>query len=272
LSDDRPTVLVIHDDGVALDSLIRLFESNGFDVATAVTGFRAQAILESEKPIHVVVAPWDTERAVGGDVYRWALQHRFDLRGQFVFVATEPPPGFDDVVAGRCLAVPESQSREMVRVAIAAVNRRSALESVPDPTTDLSARPSLLIVEDEPILLRVMGDIMATQGFRVFEAESGAVAVERIQAQSFDAIVCDWSMDGGGGADVYEWIKSNKPWLADRVVFLSGGERDDAQTAAPGRPMFRKGQDSGALIKVLREIVKQVRAEASGLSFIPSTI
>ncbi len=269
MSDDRPTVLVIHDDGDALDSLTRLFEGNGFEVATAVTGFRAQAILESERAIHVIVAPWDAVRGVGGEVYRWSLQHRFDLRGQFVFVATEPPPGFDDVVAGRCLAVPESQPAEIVRVAIAAVNRRSALEAVPDPTTDLGARPVLLIVEDEPILLRVMGEVMKAQGFRVIEAESGGVAVERIEAQNFDAIVCDWQMDGGGGADVLAWIKSNKPWLADRVVFLAGGERDDAGKAAEGRPMFRKGQDSGPLIKVLREIVRQVRAEASGLSFLP---
>jgi CheY-like chemotaxis protein len=269
LSDDRPTVLVIHDDGDALDLLTRLFEGNGFEVATAVTGFRAQAILESERAIHVVVAPWDPQHAVGGDVYKWALQHRFDLRGQFVFVGAEVPPGFDEVVAGRCLAVQSAQPAEIVRVAIAAVNRRSALESVPDPITDIGARPALLIVDDEPILLQVMAELIEKHGFRVVRAESGGVAVERIEAQSFDVIVCDWQMDGGGGAEVYGWLKANKPWLADRVVFLSGGERDDAQTAVPGRPMFRKGQDSGALLRVLREIVRQVRAEASGLSFLP---
>ena len=38
---------------------------------------------------------------------------------------------------------------------------------------------------------------------------------------------------------------------------------------APGRPMFRKGQDSQPLLDVLREIVRQVHAEASGLSFLP---
>ena len=32
----RPTVLVIHDDGEALDVLTRLFEASGFQVTTAV--------------------------------------------------------------------------------------------------------------------------------------------------------------------------------------------------------------------------------------------
>ena len=52
-------------------------------------------------------------------------------------------------------------------------------------------------------------------------------------------------------------------WLAERVVFLSGGESDDAGNVAPGRPMFRKGQDSAALRAVLREIIRQKRHETS---------
>jgi hypothetical protein len=56
----RPTVLVIHDDGDALDIMTRLFEAAGCDVITAVSGLRAQAHLEGDRPISVVVAPWDT--------------------------------------------------------------------------------------------------------------------------------------------------------------------------------------------------------------------
>jgi CheY-like chemotaxis protein len=152
---------------------------------------------------------------------------------------------------------------------MAAVGRRTALEAVPDPITDVAARPSLLLAEDEPILLHVMAELFEANGFRVLRAESGGEAVRRLDEQNFDAIVCDWQMDGGGGQDVNAWIKGNKPWLSDRIVFLSGGERDDAQTVVPGRPMFRKGADSAKLIQVLREIVRQVRAEASGLSFLP---
>ena len=87
LSLARPTALVIHDEADALDALTRLFEGAGFDVATAVGGFRAQAHLESDRPIDVVVVPWDAAHPVGGEVYRWSLQRRYDLRDGFVFRA-----------------------------------------------------------------------------------------------------------------------------------------------------------------------------------------
>ena len=43
--------------------LTHLFEASGFDVTTAITGFRAQAHLESERPI-AQVKPWLAERVV----------------------------------------------------------------------------------------------------------------------------------------------------------------------------------------------------------------
>jgi len=261
---DRPTVLVIHDDGDALDLLTRLFEASGFEVVTAVTGFRAQAHLEGDKPIDVVVAPWDTTHAVGGEVYRWALQRRYDLRDQFVFIGSEVPAELDRLVAGRCLVVPMARPNEVVRVAVAAVKRRTQLETTRDELAELEGeKPTLLLAEDEPVLLLVMGDLLAEAGYAVTRVETGHAAIVLLENEDFDAIVTDWHMDDGSGADVYRWILSEKPRLAERVVFLTGGEGDDSGTVAPGRPMFRKGQDSHALTTVLREIVRQARGDRS---------
>ena len=73
LSLARPTVLVVHDDGDVLDVLTRLFEASGFEVIAAVTGFRAQAHLDGDRPISVVVVPWDAAHPIGGELYRWSL-------------------------------------------------------------------------------------------------------------------------------------------------------------------------------------------------------
>lgn len=258
----RPTVLVIHDDGDALDLMTRLFEASGFDVVTAVTGFRAQAHLEGDRTVDVVVAPWDTHHAVGGEVYRWSLQRRYDLRDQFVFVGSEVPAEFDQVVAGRCLVVSMTRPAEIVRVALAAVKRRTQLEATRDALAESDhSRPRLLLADDEPVLLLVIGDYLAQCGFTVTRVESGHAAIVLLEHEEFDAIVSDWQMDDGDGADVYRWILQYKPGLAERVVFLSGGEADDAGVIAPGRPMFRKGQDANALTGVLHEIVRQARGE-----------
>jgi len=260
-------VLVIHDDGDSLDLLTRLFEASGFDVITAVTGFRAQAHLESERSVHVVVAPWDPTHAVGGEVYRWSLQKRYDLRAQFVFIASEVPAEFDKLVAGRCLPVTMTRPAEIIRVALAAVKRREQLEADRDVIVERDRRkPQLLLVEDEPVLLMVMASLLEDAGYQVRKVENGHAAIKVLESEEdFDAIVTDWHMDEGSGADVYRWIARTKAWLAERVVFLSGGEGDDAGNVAPGRPMFRKGQDSVALQAVLREIVRQTRHETSGM-------
>jgi CheY-like chemotaxis protein len=262
---EHPTVLVIHDDGEALDLLTRLFEASGFDVLTAVTGFRAQAHLESDRWIDVVVAVWDPVHPVGGDVYRWALQARYDLRDQFVFIASEVAPDFDRIVAGRCLTVSIVRPADVVRVALAAVRRREQLEAARDAAVAELAdgKPSLLLADDEPVLLMVMADLFGDAGYAVTRVESGNKAIALLEREDFDAIVADWHMDDGSGADLYRWLIQVKPWLAERVVFLGSVESDETGAAAPGRPMFRKGQDSKALSSVLREIVRQARGEVS---------
>src|SRR3954470_9950854 len=119
----RFTALVVHGDGGVLDILTRWFESSGFEVVTATTPFRAQSALEGERPVEVVVAPWDEQHTVGGDIYRWVLANRPDLRSRFVFIAEEVPPEFDAVVGGRCLALSLSDPKEIVRVASGVVRR-----------------------------------------------------------------------------------------------------------------------------------------------------
>lgn len=261
----RPTVLVIHDDGDSLDHLTRLFEASGFEVVTAVSNYRAQQHLEGQRSIDVIVTPWDTRTTVGGEVYRWSLQQRYDLRDQFVFLAAEPPVEFDRVVAGRCVTVAPMRSAEVVSCAQAAVLRHEKLEAGRDAAEiiDGRPRPTLLLADDDPALLDVMGDLLREEGYAVTTVESGSTAMAELVTTDFDAILADWNMDDGSGADLYRWICNIKPQLAGRVVFLSGQEGDDSGVVAPGRPMFRKGQDSAALMKVLREIVRQVRGEMS---------
>jgi CheY-like chemotaxis protein len=255
-------VLVIHDDGEALDLLTRLFEASGFEVITAVTGFRAQAHLEGGRPIEVVVVPWDAAHPIGGEVYRWSLQQRYDLRDAFVFLAAELPRDFDRLVSGRCLAVPMVRAAEVIRVAGAAVRRRKQLEDTRDALEQPDdGKPTLLLADDEPVLLMVMADLLGDAGYAVSRVESGHGAILLLEHSEFDVIVSDWNMDDGNGADVYRWIVQTKPWLADRVVFLADEEAEDADAVAPGRPMFRKGADSKSLTRMLDRIARRARGE-----------
>jgi CheY-like chemotaxis protein len=228
-----------------------------------VTGFRAQAHLEGDRRIDVVIAPWDTTHAVGGEVYRWSLQKRYDLRDQFVFIGADIPGEFDRVVAGRCLVVSMTRPADVVRVAHAAVRRRVQLEAMRDAMSEAdTSKPRLLLADDDPMLLMVMGDLLG-DSYTVTRVESGHAAIVLFEHEDFDAILVDWQMDDGSGADVYRWLEIHRPSLTQRVVFLSTNEGDDSTAVAPGRPMLRKGQDSHALTTTLSEIVRQVRGESN---------
>ncbi|CAN5244133.1 hypothetical protein BH11MYX1_BH11MYX1_31340 [soil metagenome] len=254
----RPTALVIHGTAEVLDLLTRWFEASRLDVVSAVTAFRAEAALEGDRPIDVVIAPWDPTHPIGGEVYRWVLAHRADLRNRFVFIADEVTPEFDTIVGGRCLAIPLQAVEEIVRVASAIVRRvRTPPHGI--PILRDRDRPTLLVLDDDPPVLEAMARHLFDEGYAVTQMESGNQAIDLLERREFDTIVCDWHMHDGSGADVYHWLVKHRPQMAERVVFLAEADGDDSGPVAPGRPMFRKGQDAEAMIKILRGIVDQVR-------------
>ena len=250
-SASRPIALVIHDDGTALDALTRAIGAGGLDVIAASSAFRARTQLEGERRIDVVVAPWERARPLGGEIYRWVLDHRPDLRNRFVFLADDVPAEFDTIVAGRCLVVPSAAMAELVRVAVAAGRRA---HTPPAGLPVFSLGPTLLLVDDDPLLLDAMNQLLVDAGYNVTSVGSVRSALAALDRGNFEVVVCDWRLHDGSGAAVYNWIVKNKEQLADRVVFLSESDADDSGSLAPDRPMFRKGQDSRALIGMLKEI------------------
>jgi CheY-like chemotaxis protein len=234
-----------------LDLLVRLFESSGFEVLSAVTAFRAQS--HFGRDIDVVIAPWDLKLTVGGDVYRWVLGHKPDMRNRFVFISDEVPPEFDAVVGGRCLAVPLSALDELARVANAIVTR---VRTPPRGLPVFSDKPTLLVADDDDALLEAMAQVLDEAGFTVFHVDGGTAAIQALEGRDFDAIVVDWRMHDTGGAEVYAWIQKHRPQLSNRVIFLSETDDDDSEPHAPGRPMFRKGMDSQGLVNALKDITE----------------
>ncbi len=249
---DRRSIIVLSHDGQLLDLLTRLFEARGFAVALAATVGQALAHLGSEREFDAIVAEWDSTYAGGGDVYRWVLEHRFDLRDRFVFLTEDPPADFDRVVAGRCLTVRARETAEIVRLVVATsarVNRPAELAAEWS-----SGGPSLLLADDDPMLLAAMADLLRDAGFAVTSADNGKAAIAALDRDEFDVILVEWSMANGSGAQVFQWVVTFRPWLVDRVAFLI--ERGDERQAveAPGRPSFWKGADSGDLIAGLNKL------------------
>ena len=258
----RPALLLVVDDPGALDLLTRVFESRAFTVATAATARQAVAALESGRLLDVIVAAWDPRHAIGGEVYRWVLKNRVELRAHFVFVADDAVPEFERLVGGRCLAVRPDEVEELVRVVEVAARRHQRIEQVADADVAYldADRPALLLVEDDPIQLTVMTGLLGDVGFTVTAVESGNAAIAQLDEGEFAVVLSDWYMADGSGGDLYRWVCTNKPWLLDRLLFITAGDLGDPEKTAVGVPVLPKGQDSEALLALLTTTARKAKA------------
>jgi len=79
----------------------------------------------------------------------------------------------------------------------------------------------VLVVDDEEGVLGFMKDALA--GHDVTTAHGGLQALELLATHSYDVIFCDLIMPEVSGMELYEKLLSERPELASRFVFMTGG-------------------------------------------------
>jgi len=111
------------------------------------------------------------------------------------------------------------------------------------PETE-SARPPVLLIEDEPAVMALVRAVLEGHGYAVVPTESGAEALRLLEARNFHGVVSDMRTPGGvDGAQVYAWIAAHRPDLARRLVFITGdiaNEETAATLRRTGAPCVEK--------------------------------
>ncbi len=80
----------------------------------------------------------------------------------------------------------------------------------------------VLIIDDDPFVTRTLVRVLSELDCTVIH--SGQEALERLRSESeFDVIICNLSMPGVSGAEVYTQASEFRPALAKRFLFLKGG-------------------------------------------------
>jgi DNA-binding response OmpR family regulator len=72
-----------------------------------------------------------------------------------------------------------------------------------------TAAPSVLVVDDEPLIRTSIADRMRAEGFEVFTAESGPVAVAQHRDCGPDVVILDLMLPGMDGLEVCRRIQSH---------------------------------------------------------------
>lgn len=83
------------------------------------------------------------------------------------------------------------------------------------------AAPHLLLVDDDPDILDVVGDFLEEEGYRVSRAENGAEALRRIEALSPDLVLLDLMMPVTDGWEVLARLRNPERWCRIPIVLLS---------------------------------------------------
>lgn len=138
--------------------------------------------------------------------------------------------------------------------------------SVPAPT---GPRARLLLVDDEPLLLRAVRRLLV-DAYDVELAAGGAEALARFSAgERYDLVLCDLMMPGMGGMDLHAAVGKFDDGQADRMVFLTGGAQSAEAQGFLERvrhPWLRKPFDQATLKAHVRQALTRVgwSADADG--------
>ena len=123
-------------------------------------------------------------------------------------------------------------------------------------------RGRVLVVDDEHAVGRTIQRMLSDR-HDVVVLTGGAQALLMLEGDAdFDVILCDMSMPGVTGIDVYSRAIASRPELVDRFVFMTGGSFTSATKSfleTVDRPYIDKPFDLETLRSIVRGRIAQPR-------------
>lgn len=83
-------------------------------------------------------------------------------------------------------------------------------------------RARVLVVDDEPGVLNAVRRLLSPD-YDVAGVTSGTLALDRLRAESFGAILCDLLMPDMTGMELFARVAAENPEQAGRMLFITGG-------------------------------------------------
>lgn len=126
-----------------------------------------------------------------------------------------------------------------------------------------TGKPTILVVEDDPDLRRILGLQLRTEGFTVVEAEDGAAAFEVLQDLLPDCVVLDLMMPRMDGFAFLKRIRSLNR-TADVPVLILTASEDRRHKSKSNQYMADAFLNKPYNLQELTEVVTRLCGEKSG--------
>ncbi len=131
----------------------------------------------------------------------------------------------------------------------------------------MSNAPSILVIDDEEQMRRLLRVTLESGGYKVSAAASGKEGVQLASANRFDAILLDLGLPDGDGVDV---LRQLREWAAYPIIILSvRSSEQDIITAldAGANDYLTKPFHAGELLARLRSALRLHNNSATGTTY-----
>jgi two-component system, OmpR family, response regulator RpaA len=124
----------------------------------------------------------------------------------------------------------------------------------------MSGKPTVLIIDDDPVVISLYTALFHDQGFEVDAAADGGEGFERVKRRRPDGVLLDLTMPGLNGLQWMEAIRSDERFAKLPIVIL---------TATKATEQMRAAMQSGAIVlhkslhdpdSVVRTLAQAVRS------------
>jgi signal transduction histidine kinase/ActR/RegA family two-component response regulator len=143
--------------------------------------------------------------------------------------------------------------------ALASFVNSSPRESMPELAPDVRVRvPTVLIVEDEPLVRTLAAETIREHGFNVIDTAHGTDALDIIKAGAeIDLLVSDVRLPGVGGYQLADIALARRPNV--KVILVTGFAQDPVpeKLTRAGVKIFYKPYDLDVLAASARELLKE---------------
>ena len=119
-----------------------------------------------------------------------------------------------------------------------------------------STGPTILVVDDEPVICALASDGLRDAGFRAIEAHNAEQAIIVLEKERVDVVFADVQMPGMDGFELRRWIAQHRPQV--KVLLASGVENIKAAGGHMGQPRWLvfKPYDMADLEQRIRDLLQ----------------
>ena len=132
---------------------------------------------------------------------------------------------------------------------------------------------TILIIDDEPIIRKLLARMMELEGYEVFQAADRASGLKLLTAKTPQLVLCDVFLPDGNGVEMVKEIKELQPETEVILLTAHGNIPDGVQAIKNGAfDYITKGDDNNKIIPIISRAMEKINSrpvQPSGRTVVP---